>query len=575
MGRQQHIVQKLTIEIGLQDSEHAFALQTKITNDYQKLILNSMNEVFDQLIGEDEVVMVDKLEIDLGAILREEMESELPPKIKKEIEDALGNLLHRARSNKNNFTAVELTTSSGDTISVQVIVQESSRSLFETLVYFLEYGIVPWSADKEQKPGARFLVSEAMIHHPDELRRVLQKMRSKKYVFRRLAFQLPEDQLQYLAAILGSDFSSSLEVMIKSLMEWVTVFIKRKASSPGTNLSSGKVSNDLSSTKTNKINRSIRKESSEERKESSEQRKDSLEESLLTALSFTNLSPASLKLKIWEETLYYFASRGTGSENGQGESAKIKYLTTILEQLLLAAGGKLDELIVDEQKKKLQYSAILKKATEELFRANKKSDTESPPSLPFLQKNQDDEILPVAPDAEEGIYIKNAGLVILAPYLPGFFRNLGLVEGKEFINEEAKWKAVHLLQWLVDGDKEIVENEDGEIITEHDLVLNKIICGLDVAEPVPASVELTGTDKEEGMVLLISIIANWSIIKNSSVYTLRKTFLQKEGRLKKEEDNWQLFIQRDSAVDMLIDKLPWGIAMTKLPWNKAIVYVEW
>jgi hypothetical protein len=53
------------------------------------------------------------------------------------------------------------------------------------------------------------------------------------------------------------------------------------------------------------------------------------------------------------------------------------------------------------------------------------------------------------------------------------------------------------------------------------------------------------------------------------------TFLQKEGKLKRQDENWDLLIHRDSAVETLIDRLPWGISMIKMPWNKATINVEW
>ncbi|MEO5642818.1 MAG: contractile injection system tape measure protein [Bacteroidia bacterium] len=584
MASQQHIVQKFTIEIGLPDSERAFALQTKITNDYQRLFLKSMNEVFDQLVGIDEVVIVDKLEIDLGAFSPEEMEQELPEKIKKEIEEALSNLLNQARADKNNFTAVHLTTASGTAITVHVKVQRTSQSLFETLLYFLEYGIVPWSADGKQKPDTRYLVSEAMIHHPEELRRALLTLSSRKYIFRRLAFQLPGDQLQYLAAILECNFSAALDTLINSMSEWVRSYMqkvttakprissqnkKNRSALPDFTSADFPTSNASTGFPTGSASMDFPSDSA-----SMDFPSDSASTDFSSGNASTDFSPAFLKQKIWEETLHYFVSPEFRNGNVMGETAMIKYVATVVEHILATARIKPSASMLKEFKSNEMYSNIIKAALEQLILTHKKSIpvNESAPAVATVKKNE--EYFPEAPDIEEGVYIKNAGLVILAPYLPGFFRNLGLVEGKEFINEEAKWKAVHILQWLAEGDKDVAEGED-EILTEHDLLLNKIICGMDIAEPIPVTLELTPSDKLEGMTLLISIIANWSIIKNSSVHTLRTTFLQKEGRLSREDENWNLFIHRDSAIDMLIDKLPWGIAMTKLPWNKRIVYVEW
>jgi hypothetical protein len=617
VNSQEHVIQKLTVEIGLSDQQEAFALQTKITGNYQRLILASMNEVFDRLITKDEVIVIDKLEINLGHVIIQSLDEEFPPKVKAEIEDVLSKLLFEARNANGATTDIRITTSSGDAITVQAKVQHTSRSSFELLVYFLEYGILPWTADRKQKPHLSELVSEAMIHHPDKLRGVLQKLSGKRYVFRRLAFQLPDDQLQYLAAILGSAFSSALDELTTAVYKWMQAYVDEhpKKIKKGFNFSS------------------------------------------------------TLKKLIWEETLVYFAANNGSLVNTVAEEAKVLYTTSVLERLFLLSGTKPDRLSVkyvrgnfdsvmkralenvvenigvpvqktkgrrksakglrdistkdkqqeeygdefdmdadgyaDEENefqhdknaqatdkltggKNKKTKASGKKSKSEEAAENKKKaaannkkkpgerageDVEEEQPKLFKSKSEE-EFLSQAPDLEEGVYIGNAGLVILAQFLTGFFRNLGYVNGKEFVDDTAKWKAVHMLQWLADGDKTEEEKEEAAI-TEHDLLLNKVLCGLDSAEPVPASIELTAEDKEEGTKLLKAVIGHWSIIKNSSVYTLRKTFLQKEGRLKKEGKDWFLYIHRDSAVDMLIDKLPWGISMIKLPWHEGIIYVEW
>ncbi|HTF04906.1 MAG TPA: contractile injection system tape measure protein, partial [Bacteroidia bacterium] len=75
--------------------------------------------------------------------------------------------------------------------------------------------------------------------------------------------------------------------------------------------------------------------------------------------------------------------------------------------------------------------------------------------------------------------------------------------------------------------------------------------------------------------LLQAILNNWTILQRSSVHALQSTFLQKQGRLKKTGTDWDLLIERDSAVEILIDKLPWGISMVKLPWNNFMILTQW
>ena len=52
---------------------------------------------------------------------------------------------------------------------------------------------------------------------------------------------------------------------------------------------------------------------------------------------------------------------------------------------------------------------------------------------------------------EHRIEIKNAGIVIVWPYLDRFFQMLGMTDKGSFKTEENAVRAVHLIQYLVTG----------------------------------------------------------------------------------------------------------------------------
>jgi len=73
-------------------------------------------------------------------------------------------------------------------------------------------------------------------------------------------------------------------------------------------------------------------------------------------------------------------------------------------------------------------------------------------------------------DGHLAVLVKpDAGLIILWPFLPRFFRSLGLLEDKQFVDEAAAHRAAGLLQYLADGQPEA---------PEYLLIFNKILCGL-------------------------------------------------------------------------------------------------
>lgn len=165
----------------------------------------------------------------------------------------------------------------------------------------------------------------------------------------------------------------------------------------------------------------------------------------------------------------------------------------------------------------------------------------------------------------EPLQIYNAGMVLLFPFVSRLFDMLGYVKNKNFVNEEAQYKAIHILQYLVTGKTEAPENE---------LVLNKIFCNFPITDPVPFSVEFDPKELAAAESLLGGVIANWAKMKNMSPDSLRGSFLVREGSLKEEEDKWHLVVER-KTFDILLKSLPWSFSLIKFSWLEKFLTVEW
>ena len=163
------------------------------------------------------------------------------------------------------------------------------------------------------------------------------------------------------------------------------------------------------------------------------------------------------------------------------------------------------------------------------------------------------------------IFITNAGLIILAPYLGMLFERCGLMDKSKFISTEAVNKAVKLLEYAAVGE---------QISEEHQLVMHKVLCGLPptyVLEPVT---DLADSDKEIVDGLLQAITQQWTALKGSSIDSLRSSFLVREGMLEEEEDRYYLKVEY-RAYDMLLDQIPWNISQIKLSWMEKMIQVTW
>jgi hypothetical protein len=171
-----------------------------------------------------------------------------------------------------------------------------------------------------------------------------------------------------------------------------------------------------------------------------------------------------------------------------------------------------------------------------------------------------------APEPKEldgGIFIANAGLVLLHPFLPQFLTALGVVSEERMVQPE---RALCLLHFLATGQAQA---------PEHELVLPKLLCGLPLEDPVASDLPLSELELEEASALLEAVVRHWSALGNTSADGLRGTFLLRPGKLSLRDDgDWFLQVET-RGFDILLDQLPWSISLIRLPWMSRTLAVEW
>lgn len=164
------------------------------------------------------------------------------------------------------------------------------------------------------------------------------------------------------------------------------------------------------------------------------------------------------------------------------------------------------------------------------------------------------------------VYIQNAGLIILHPFFEPLFKELKLI-GKqhEFISEESRQKAAVVLNYLYCGSEEY---------NEWEMALNKVICNIPFDHVLPQGIILTEAEKEECSTLLNTVVKYWDALKNTSAGAMQETFFGREGKLSEGERSWLLQIEH-KTIDILVQKIPWGIGVVKFTWSDKPIYVEW
>lgn len=201
------------------------------------------------------------------------------------------------------------------------------------------------------------------------------------------------------------------------------------------------------------------------------------------------------------------------------------------------------------------WEAVLKKIFE------KKEDAFSEGVL--VPNGAQQPVLKQISEAEtEPIYIRNAGLVLLHPFLQMLLEELGLAKDGQLTKPE---RAVQVLQWL----------SVGKAGAEWELPLNKLLCGMLPEAVVSTKIRLSKREREECKRLLEAAINHWTVLGDTSPAGLQGTFLCRDGKLTRKHDGGWLLQVEQRGFDVLLADLPWGISMVKLPWMPDLLWVEW
>lgn len=166
---------------------------------------------------------------------------------------------------------------------------------------------------------------------------------------------------------------------------------------------------------------------------------------------------------------------------------------------------------------------------------------------------------------EEGIFLKNTGLVLLYPFFESFFNDFDLLREEQFKDTDSQTLAVHLLHYLATKE---------EFAAEYDLGMEKFLCNWDPELPITKEVQISQAMKDESETLLSAAIRHWSALKNTSPDGLREGFLQRDGKLIVNDFQNRLIVE-NKGQDVLLSYLPWGYSVFKLPWMESPLYVEW
>lgn len=508
---QNHKIHTVSIQVEFEGMEEGLGVQDSLGQCFYEKIKPALDSAFDQYGDPNRTLVIDRLEVDCGKIPYENWEAVLVQRIIKQLGEELNS------PEKNNTASISMENKATD-----------------VFFFFLQKGYFPWNSPfSTPKDLEKAIVFDTAfvndLENKSEMSSVLTERLFRSFdkdfisnIFKSLC-QNSSPQITSLV----KDLQASAEAIVqKELMQILIFFSKNRRTTSMVSFLKILISN-LSMESLSYFADYLSREMPSEKK---------IREGLRFLLSETT-SPDFRRKFIF--VIEIINKRDPGILEKAGISAKeIDFGKTgsILENNL--------------EKSRLSDNAL------------QNSHAQEKPDIPADQWDRKEQIN-LEPD--DGIFIENAGLVLLHPFLVGLFSNLQLTENREFVAIHEQFVAAKILQFLVFGENDHTENF---------FPLNKILCGIGLTQVLDCELELSPESKAECGELLKEVVRHWAVLKNTSVAGLRETFLQRKGKISRAEKGWKLQVER-KAVDVLLAKLPWGLGIIKLPWMDEMMFLEW
>jgi len=515
-----HIIKKQVFDLLLDSEKEAFYLQHKVSNYNQQKILSVLQKVFDELCPNDNSFYIDHLEIDLGKIPITKIKTDQWAEVFEE----------QLREQLKDLSISE---------DSQIIVSTPNpNSVFKQWLFTMQNGYLPWNVSAiSDQWYQKVLESIASNHQVAQEFRTAAKNNSR--VIERIVFQHPVPFLISLLESLTAEKQHTLGELTAEFFVITEYFLKKLDKQIF--LSKRKTEVEIWKEVFSFVlllseNSSVRISSG------------FIIEQLISVFFVPEQTKEIVKTKWLNSylpiTLPFFEKISDSNKKKPGINKESdRQQSEMNNKNILLPDSSFDKLFsVTSEKEERFFSA----EDTDIFKSN---------------RNEKD----ITDIIREEIFIKNAGVVLLHPFLHSFFKTLGYINEKKFINAELHQKALHLIYFLATGDEHAME---------HDLLISKILCAFPLDEPVDYIVQFANEEKTEAENLLMATVANWDILKSTSVEGLRESFLQRPGKLYVENNEPHLHIESNS-IDVLLDHLPWNLSIIKLPWMENILRIQW
>jgi hypothetical protein len=523
-GHDHHIVGKVNIDINFNDTDYDHA----ILGDLKEAILDKVQSSLESIpLSGTEIILIDHIDIDLTI----EEYPEFPEALEHALKESISRKLKESLSDKG---AADKTVS----------IKNHQQKTWDQLIHYLKYGFFPWNWTGDKDPdfdGINDYLSRTGKSGVNELR---DQFASGK-ALDRFCFELPISVLDAIAH--GPHiFSTSLFAKVKSGFEKLV----------GQLVPSGDV---LSISKSQIFRMALLIALRDYWMQGRLFNQSSFLRSFIKAV-YDHRHVNELSENIWQgveksvrvrlEGITVLLSRGRSFSPDTGEP---DWAIVSVAAGLHRSGEILLQSAAEHPKEYSELTSQIRGPKGRLRIDEKNSGTQ------FKEKDSSG-----GSDSEQRLFVNNAGLVLLHPFLLPLFQEIKLCDHQKFHGFSEQYQAIYVLQHLSGLDTG----------SRLGLALNKVLSGLEVDAVMHTGFRWNEEIGNECDRLLATVIKHWSALKKTSISGLQTSFLQREGILEISGQQRRLIVER-KPYDILLDKLPWPVSVVKLPWMKTQLWVDW
>ncbi len=590
MSEQRHIIKRQVLELQVGRADEARWLQAALGRIYRQRIVPLIDQYCTELSAPDVVHRIERLELDVGSLDVQRLEADFVAKVREQLKLLLARYIHAEDSPRAPGVS-----------GAKAIAQ------LELFTLFAQTGTIPWWADGTTPhllaDSLRYLIEQT----PVPLRGVMRTLGQEPVALRRLIHHYDDDHLTALLDVLVPSLQASrsrdVSTMISVLSATQTLAsrgaanLRRGSWKPLLQIASAAGSQHMAAARFYRD--SFRRIAVElgvsyrvlmaDVQNVVQAGQASLRpplKALFVALSQTSSQTEPTRVQPGADAIDWSLTETQAADEMTHQSPVADGLSIGQTDQMPSLHDVSDTAVHSEVARPISRGEPLQPGLAETQADDAMPPEAQPPAAdsPTAQTDQMANWLgesdtagrsPIEMDAgavdlrfsdAEALYIGNAGLVILWPFLSPFFEHLGILDAnRQFQDTVVQQRAAVLLHYLA------TEESSGP---EYLMPLNKLLCGIELGAVLEADSPVSEAEAEVCVNLLTAVIAQAPILRNMSVQGFRGTFLLRQGKLSARDGVWLLQVERETY-DIVLDRFPWSLEWVKLPWMDTLLRVEW